>query len=71
MDKQHTYTYDVKFFASVSVTAASRKEGRAKLAEVLEQANLDLGTVDGKALSAGVDIEGEQILTQIDGEDVQ
>jgi len=66
---EHDFLFDVKFFSSISVRAPDVSAARAKLEEVLEQAVLDLGKVDGNKQTATVAPDGEHDLLEIDGED--
>ena len=70
MAQEHEYTFDVKFFASVKVRGATVKDARTSLEAMLQTAMLTMKSSHNQQLPQSVDVEGDRILMEIDGEDV-
>lgn len=69
--KTRTYTFDVKLFASLTVTASSRKNAQQQLQELLDCASANFGADDaGNPIIAEVSLDTEDgaELVSVDGE---
>jgi mannose/fructose/N-acetylgalactosamine-specific phosphotransferase system component IIB len=69
----HRYTFDIKFFASVTLTARNFKTAKKVLQEIVDVAELDIGSVNQrnqqKVLDVGLFLDDEQypFLAEYDG----
>lgn len=71
-DNEHDFRFDLKVFASVTVSASSEAEARKKLAADLEHAQLSIGWHDGAPVCAvDASVDGDYELIEVDGEDVE
>lgn len=69
----HTYLFDVKLFASLTVTAKNRKDAKRQLRELLDCASANFGADDaGNPLIGEVSLDTEDgaELMEVDGEPV-
>ena len=64
----HEYLFDAKLFTSVRIKAANEREARRTLAELLDCATVNCGTLpDGAPLIAEASLDGSLDLIEVDG----
>lgn len=65
--KEHEYAFDVKFWATVRVMAASEEAARKKMGEDLGCFSIDYDSNGIRIESASIEDSGEDELIEIDG----
>jgi hypothetical protein len=70
-DAEHTYTFDVKAFFSVTVKAKTRAEA-LKIVDSMDGAQVTVNDeVNNESIDVILAFDGEHVLTEKDGEDVE
>ena len=67
-DGLHEYAFDITLLTSLRVKAHSLQEAKDKLNELLDCATVNLGEMDGWAVTAEVTMEGDPHLFEFDRE---